>query len=63
MFCVEGNSKWAKKFNKQIMRCHEKIETNFRTNQDQTQGEEDIENLIAHIVEKIEVVHDFEGEI
>jgi hypothetical protein len=34
LFFVEGNSRWVTKFNKQIMKCHDRMETNFRTNYD-----------------------------
>jgi hypothetical protein len=64
-FFVEGNSKWVAKFNKHIMKCHEKIETNFRTNYDLEDEEKEVSNedLLVRIIEQIEVVHDFEGEI
>ena len=32
LFHIEGNSKWAMKFNKQLVKCHEKIESNVRSN-------------------------------
>ena len=32
LFHIEGNSKWASKFNRQLMKCHEKIENNDRSN-------------------------------
>ena len=32
LFHIEGNSKWASKFNRVMMKCHEKMETNERSN-------------------------------
>lgn len=32
LFHIEGNSKWASKFNSQLRKCHEKIESNERSN-------------------------------
>ena len=53
------------------MKCHEKIETNIRSNfnadeamvlEDMT-PEQIIEQLFIGVVEKIEAVHDFDSEI
>jgi hypothetical protein len=32
LFHIEGNSRWATKFNSQMMKCHEKIDSNIRSN-------------------------------
>ena len=32
LFHIEGNSKWAHKFNSKLMKCHEMIEGNQRSN-------------------------------
>ncbi len=32
LFHIEGNSKWACKFNSQMRKCHEKIEVSDRSN-------------------------------
>lgn len=32
IFHIEGNSKWASKLNNNIMKCHEKFDSNTRSN-------------------------------
>ena len=71
LFHIEGNSKWAQKFNNQLMKCHEMIQSNERSNfegflmgeEEKEEGWEEMEKQFVNVIESIEKSHDFEREI
>lgn len=42
LFHIEGNSKWAHKFNSKIMKCHEMMEESKRCNINDVEINDDI---------------------
>jgi hypothetical protein len=65
VFHIEGNSKWAYKFNSQMVKCHEMIESNLRSNdvnEEEIEDEDFIKEFIK-VAEGVERVFDFAKEI